>query len=46
MIEARLKGMKPLAVNGREDTVEKAVEEAVNKLTSLLDTTLGRLRKY
>ncbi len=46
MIEARLKGLDPVAVTEKSDSVEKAVEGALDNLTSLLDTRLGRLKKY
>lgn len=46
MIEARLAGMKPIAVTNHANTHEQAVEGAVDKLKTSLDTTLGRLRNY
>jgi ribosome-associated translation inhibitor RaiA len=46
MIEARLSGMKPIAVINHANTHEQAVEGAVDKLKTSLDTTLGRLRNY
>ncbi|HCY77807.1 MAG: HPF/RaiA family ribosome-associated protein [Ignavibacterium sp.] len=46
MIEARLKGMKPIAVTNNADTQEQAVTGAVDKLKSSLDTIKGRLRNY
>lgn len=46
MIEARLKGMKPIAVTNNADTQEQAVSGAVDKLKSSLDTIKGRLRNY
>jgi ribosome-associated translation inhibitor RaiA len=46
MIEARLAGMKPIAVTNHGNTHEQAVEGAVEKLKTSLDTILGRLRHY
>ncbi len=46
MIEARLEGMKPIAVINHANTHELAVEGAVEKLKTALDTTLGRLRNH
>jgi len=44
MIEARLAGMKPIAVINHANTHEKAVGGAVDKLKNSLDSILGRLR--
>ena len=46
VIEARLAGMKPIAVTNHGDTHEQAVEGAVDKLKTSLDTMLGRMRNY
>ena len=46
MIEARLEGMKPIAVTNNANTHEQAVEGAVEKLKTTLDTILGRLRNH
>lgn len=46
MIEARLEGMKPIAVTNHANTYEEAVEGAVDKLKTSLDTILGRLRNH
>jgi ribosome-associated translation inhibitor RaiA len=46
VIEARLAGMKPIAVTNHGNTHEQAVEGAVDKLKSSLDTMLGRMRNY
>ncbi|MBK5284839.1 MAG: HPF/RaiA family ribosome-associated protein [Bacteroidia bacterium] len=43
MIEARLEGMKPIAVTNHANTHEEAVEGAIVKLKTSLDTILGRL---
>lgn len=44
MMEARLEGRKPVAVAHQAATVDQAVDGAADKLTGLLDSTLGRLR--
>ena len=46
MIEARLEGMKPIAVTNNADTQEQAVTGAVEKLKSSLNTIQGRLRNH
>ena len=46
MIEARLEGMKPIAVTNHADTSERAVTGAVDKLKSSLTTMQGRLKHY
>jgi len=46
MIEARLEGMKPIAVTNNADTQEQAVTGAVQKLKSSLNTIQGRLRNH
>jgi len=43
MIEARLEGVKPIAVTHHANTHEQAVEGALDKLKTSLDTVLGRL---
>ena len=46
LLEARLEGMQPIAVSSNADTTELAVEGAVTKIQTSLDTILGRLKKY
>ena len=43
MIEARLEGLQPLAVTDQAATLDQAVDGATDKLTHLIDHTLGRL---
>ena len=45
-LEARLEGLKPIAVTNNSDTVEKSVRGAIDKLVGLLDKTLERQRTY
>ena len=44
MLEARLEGLKPLAVTDHAESLDKAVHGATKKLVHLLDSTLGRLQ--
>jgi ribosome-associated translation inhibitor RaiA len=46
MIEARLSGMKPIAVINHAKTHEQAVGGAVDKLKTSLNSVLGRLRNH
>jgi ribosome-associated translation inhibitor RaiA len=46
MIEARIAGRKPIAVTNNGNTHEQAIEGAVDKLKTSLDTILGRMRNY
>ena len=43
MIEARLEGHQPLAVTDQAATLDQAVDGATDKLTHLIDRTLGRI---
>lgn len=42
-IEARLSGLKPVAVVNHADTVEKAVAGAADKVKKIVEHTLGKL---
>lgn len=46
MLEARLKGLQPVAVTEFAATQEQAVHGAAQKMVHLLDSTLGRLNKH
>ena len=46
MLEARLEGMQPIAVTSHANTNEEALKDALDKLKSLLDTTLGKLQNH
>ena len=46
MIEARLEGMKPIAVTNQADSHELALTGAIDKLKSSIDNIEGRLRNY
>ncbi len=44
VMEARLQGHQPVAVTHHAATLHQAIDGASVKLTSLVDSTLGRLR--
>jgi ribosome-associated translation inhibitor RaiA len=44
MIEAHLEGLQPIAVNDQAATLDQAVDGATDKLTHLIDHTLGKLK--
>ncbi len=44
MMEARLEGRQPVAVTAEAGTIDEAVEGAADKLVSLIESTLGRMR--
>ncbi len=43
MMEARLEGRQPIAVTQQAATLDQAVDGAAEKLTRLIESTLGRL---
>ncbi len=46
MLEARLAGKQPIAVTDLADTYENAVDGAIQKLKSSLETIVGRSRNH
>jgi ribosome-associated translation inhibitor RaiA len=46
LLEARLEGRQPIAVTKNANTPERAVEGALEKLTTSLNTIVGRLRNH
>jgi hypothetical protein len=44
LMEARLEGYRPIAVNHRAMTLGQAVEGAADKLTRSVENSLGRLK--
>ena len=46
MIEARLEGRQPVAVTDLANTYEQSVHGAIDKLKTVLDTIIGRLRDH
>jgi ribosome-associated translation inhibitor RaiA len=45
MIEARLEGIRPIAVTHQAATVDQSVNGAADKMVNLIETTLGRLQR-
>jgi len=45
MMEARLEGRQPIAVTHQAATLQQAVDGAADKLTRLIESTLGRRRQ-
>lgn len=46
IVEARLAGMKPIAVTDHANTHEQAISGAIDKLKNSLEKTIGRLKDY
>jgi len=46
LIEARLAGMKPIAVTDHANTSEQAIFGAIDKLKTSLETITGRLKNH
>lgn len=46
VLEARLEGKQPIAATDEANTYEQAVDGAINKLKTMLDTKLGRLSNH
>lgn len=46
MVEARLAGMKPIAVTNHANTHEQAIFGAIDKLKTSLEKITGRLKEY
>jgi len=44
VIEARLKGRKPIAVTHNSEILDLAVEGAINKIISMIDSIIGQQR--
>ena len=45
LVEARLAGLQPISASDQAETLEQAVDGAIEKLKRSLDSTLGRLEK-
>ena len=46
MMEARLAGMKPIAVTDNANTHEQAISGAIDKIIASLEKLTGRLKNY
>ena len=45
-IEARLEGMQPITVTGKDDTQHKAIADAISKMKAALTTVVGKMREH
>lgn len=45
-IEARLQGLQPVTVTGKDGSKEKAVSDAISKMKALLTTTVGKMKEH
>jgi ribosome-associated translation inhibitor RaiA len=46
LLEARLKGLKPVVVTHQAETIDFAVNGAADKLKKTLESTIGKLRNH
>lgn len=46
LLEARLAGKPPIAVTDHADSMEQAVNGAIDKLKTSLDTIIGRMKSH
>jgi ribosome-associated translation inhibitor RaiA len=46
MLEARIEGRQPIAVTCHADTVEQAVNDALEKLKGMIETIFERLQEH
>lgn len=46
LLEARVKGMKPVVVSHNAENLDFAFSGALDKLTKSLDSSIGKLRKH
>jgi ribosome-associated translation inhibitor RaiA len=46
LVEARMEGRQPIAVTCHADTVELAVNGAIDKIKASLDTIIGRMQNH
>ena len=46
LLEARLKGLKPIVVTHHAENIDMAVSGAIEKLVKSLDNTIGKLRGH
>ncbi|MEX2233246.1 MAG: HPF/RaiA family ribosome-associated protein [Cyclobacteriaceae bacterium] len=46
LLEARLKGLKPVVVSHNAESIDIAVSGAIDKLVKSLESTIGKLRKH
>ena len=45
-LEARLEGMQPITVTGKDHSKEKAVSDAISKMKAALSTVVGKMKEH
>lgn len=46
LLEARLEGRQPIAVTSHANTIENALNDAIEKITASLKTILGKMKNH
>lgn len=46
VLEVRPKGMQPIVVTAIGDSIEKTVDDAIDKMKSIIETARGKLQSY
>ncbi|HYI79019.1 MAG TPA: HPF/RaiA family ribosome-associated protein [Chryseolinea sp.] len=46
MLEVRVKGLQPIAVTHKAETLDQAVTGAAEKMKNILETTIAKIRAY
>jgi hypothetical protein len=46
MLEVRVKGLQPIAVTHKAETLDLAVNGATDKMKNTLETTMAKIRAY
>lgn len=46
VLEARIEGKQPIAVTSEANTVEGALDDAIEKMSALLTTTIGEMTEH
>jgi len=45
-LEARLEGMQPITVTGKDSTQHKAIADAISKMKAALTKVIGKMREH
>ena len=46
LLEARLEGRQPIAITNQAGTIELAIEGAIDKIKTAIETILGKIQKH
>lgn len=46
LIEVRIEGKQPIAVSTKDDTIDKSVKGAIEKMKASLDTIVGKMQNH